>query len=429
MAAATTTPEHSFLHSTLQIPSSRSPRHSPDSPSMSARSVEQQQQQQQIPHPHLLSPYQTLRNNFGAGAIALSTSFAVMHPLDTLKTRMQAASKSTSHSNLTIKSFFTRDTLKTLRRGFTTSVLGAAAQGGLRWMTFDACKTELCARFPEKVPETTGGTGTGTTADGTRRKKNILPSASFMLTSAASAIAGDLASSIVKVPREVVTARLQTGHYDTPPSHSHSVQGVSKPKGATYAIRTILRSEGVPGLFRGFWSLTLRDWPFMIILFTTYDTLKSVHHNFAINNAPPADIADGTAVYTHEIPTLKSTLFGGLAGGLAAFVTTPFDVIRARIMTFKAAPGTAAGATPNMRQISGMILREHVAKTTSSSAAATTTIATTTPTPRTAISMIPAASRAFFVGAAPRTVWWFCVCSMFFPIVERCKEGFDALSV
>ena len=380
---------------------------------MSARSSVEQQ----TPHPHL-SPYQTLRNNFGAGAIALSTSFAVMHPLDTLKTRMQAASKSSSsHSNLTLKSFFTRDTLKTLRRGFTTSVLGAAAQGGLRWMTFDACKTELCARFPEKVAEAGTATGNGTM----RRKKNILPSASFMLTSAASAIAGDLASSIVKVPREVVTARLQTGHYDTP---THSQAGVvkQKPKGATYAVRTILRSEGIPGLFRGFWSLTLRDWPFMIILFTTYDTLKSVHHNFAINNAPP--VPDGT-VYTHEIPTLKSTLFGGLAGGLAAFVPTPFDVIRARIMTFKAAPGTGGATTPNMRQISGMILREHVAKTMPS--ISSTTVAAIPQ--RTAISMIPAASRAFFVGAAPRTVWWFCVCSMFFPIVERCKEGFDDVSV
>ena len=160
----------------------------------------------------------------------------------------------------------------------------------------------------------------------------------------------------------------------------------------------------------------------MIILFTTYDTLKSVHHNFAINNAPP--VPDGT-VYTHEIPTLKSTLFGGLAGGLAAFVTTPFDVIRARIMTFKAAPGTGGATTPNMRQISGMILREHVAKTMPS--ISSTTVAAIPQ--RTAISMIPAASRAFFVGAAPRTVWWFCVCSMFFPIVERCKEGFDDVSV
>lgn len=66
-------------------------------------------------------------DNFISGGVALSTAFAVTHPLDTLKTRMQATVGS-GRPGLTLRSIFTRDLLRTLGRGFVTSVTAAAPQ-------------------------------------------------------------------------------------------------------------------------------------------------------------------------------------------------------------------------------------------------------------------------------------------------------------
>ncbi|TPX62653.1 hypothetical protein PhCBS80983_g00392 [Powellomyces hirtus] len=332
-----------------------------------------QSQKQSQPYAPLSTPPPALTpvrvfNSFCAGAIALSTSFAVMHPLDTLKTRMQAAAAAPGAQRGIASSLFTPDTLRTLRRGFLASVIGAGPQGGLRWATYEVCKHHM-TKWSPPPPRPPVGAPT-----------QILPSWGFMATSAASAIAGDFVSSIVKVPREVITSRLQTGHYDT--------ASKTKPT-AMYAFRAILRQEGPSGLFRGFWSTTLRDWPFMAILFTTYDTLKNIHHHFAVTSRDT--IGPHGQIHHHEIPTLKSTLFGGVAGALAAFLTTPFDVIRTRVMTRK------DKGKVSMRTIANGIIAEH---------------------PR-------AAYRAFFVGGAARSVWWFCVCSMFFPIYERAKETLD----
>ncbi|KAJ3016450.1 hypothetical protein HKX48_004025 [Thoreauomyces humboldtii] len=321
-----------------------------------------------------------IMNSFLAGALALSTSFAVMHPLDTLKTRMQAAAEpvaggrpGTAAIGSAIRgSILTPETLRALRKGFLTSVLGAGPQGGLRWATYEVVKSNLTRWIPQPPPPKPGS-------------RQILPSGTFMATSATSAIAGDFVSSIVKVPREVITSRLQTGYYDAAARSA----GRSAPN-ALFAVRSILRQEGVAGLFKGFFSTTLRDWPFMAILFTTYDTLKNIHHHFIVTSA-------GSAHHTHEIPTLKSTLFGGVAGALAAFSTTPFDVIRTRIMTRKET------ARVSMRTVARGILAEQARAS------------------RTGLRAVP----AFFVGGAARSVWWFCVCSMFFPIYERAREGLD----
>ncbi|KAJ3162707.1 hypothetical protein HDU86_003680 [Geranomyces michiganensis] len=306
-------------------------------------------------------------NSFCAGGIALSTSFAVMHPLDTLKTRMQATPAAQRTS---VAAIFTPETMRALRRGFFTSVVWAGPQGGLRWATYEICKHWMNRWNPQPVVRATTSSSGPT---------SVLPSFGFMVTSASSAIAGDFVSSIVKVPREVITSRLQTGHYDA----AALAAGKAKPS-AAYAFRTIITTEGPAGLFKGFWSTTLRDWPFMAILFTTYDTLKNIHHHFTVTSSTHITVGpDGQQhIHYHEIPTLKSTLFGGVAGGLAAFLTTPFDVIRTRVMTAK-----AKGRIP-MRVIAQTIVAEN-------------------PT---------GAVQAFFVGGAARSVWWFC---------ERAKEHLD----
>jgi solute carrier family 25 (mitochondrial S-adenosylmethionine transporter), member 26 len=129
--------------------------------------------------------------------------------------------------------------------------------------------------------------------------------------SAVSAIMGDLVSSIVKVPREVITARLQVG------ADQHLI-AKSKHSPAWTTLQQVIKEQGTMGLFRGFWSTTLRDCPFMVILFTTYESFKINHHVVtpAYLRSHPED----------AMSSLQSTLFGGVSGALAGFLTVPFDV-------------------------------------------------------------------------------------------------------
>eukprot|EP00128_Syssomonas_multiformis_P017007 Colp12_sorted_trinity150504_noHs@31630 len=172
------------------------------------------------------------RYNALAGAVALPLSFALMHPVDTVKTRMQAMLPST----IAEKSFYAqlRSSIRSagpsmLSRGFFMSVAGAIPQGGLRLGSYGEAQKALHPHFDSPV-----------------------------LRNACAACIGDVASSIAKVPREIIVQRLQTGMYAS----------------TGEAIRTILKKEGLRGFFTGYWSTTLRDIPFMVVLFTSYEQFK-----------------------------------------------------------------------------------------------------------------------------------------------------------
>ncbi|RKP26361.1 mitochondrial carrier domain-containing protein, partial [Syncephalis pseudoplumigaleata] len=197
--------------------------------------------------------------------------------------------------------------------------------------------------------------------------------------SAVAATVGDLTSSIAKVPREVITTRLQAGTATS----------------SQAAIEQVLRAEGVRGLFRGFWSTTLRDVPFMVILFTAYENFKLAHQRgWRPLGGHPHENGD-----VEGVPTLASTLFGGVSGAMAGFLTTPFDVIKTRVMT--ETRGGLGTASLSVRDAARRIMAE----------------ARVHPRPGTL-----AMARVFFAGAVPRSVWWFCICSLFFPVYERTKE-------
>lgn len=164
----------------------------------------------------------------------------------------------------------------------------------------------------------------------------------------------------LKVPREVVTARLQTEHM------KHGVKPSFFP-----IFKEIMKNEGFPGFFKGFAPILWRDIPFMTILFTTYESFKQFHH-----------ISQRSSSLTHF------TLYGGISGSIAGFLTTPFDVVRTRIMTGEKGDGTI--------KICKLLMKE--------------------------ASREEGILRTFYKGSIARSAWWFGVCSLFFPIYENLKD-------
>ncbi|KAJ3414498.1 hypothetical protein HDV05_006500 [Chytridiales sp. JEL 0842] len=268
----------------------------------------------------------------------------------------------------------TPEFMRTLGRGFFASVAGAGPQGGLRLSSYEYTKSHLLHHAHRQ------------------QQKNSPFYLNTVTASAVSAVVGDLASSIVKVPREVITARLQTA------------KG-SKALSPAVVVRSILHEQGPLGLFRGFWSTTARDAPFMVILFCTYESMKQNQRLILNQFIRPSTLAleeDDDEDETN-ITTLRSTIFGGLSGALAGFCTTPFDVIKTKIMT---SPTTThhhqqQSSSASIFKVASEIIRQQRTITGGSSIRVAST---------------------FFTGATARSVWWFGICSIFFPIYEKSKE-------
>ncbi|KAF9578465.1 S-adenosylmethionine transporter [Lunasporangiospora selenospora] len=385
-----------------------------------------QQQQQNLPYTHTAakvavaaahsytpsvvrkpaySQSQKFKNHFQSGAVSLSLSYAVMHPLDTLKTRMQVP----GGSGIAWSAVFTRETLRLLGKGFVVSSIGAGLQGGARFSFYELTKSYLLP------PTSRFQTGLNPPVH-----PWWLPTLSPIPATAISAIIGDLASSVIKVPREVITSRLQTGYY-----HSASANPTGAPINAGFVFRAVLREEGVRGLFRGFWSTTARDCPFMVILFTTYENFKAYHTRSLQTQITSDPKYVASSPVEVKIPAMTSTLFGGISGFLAGYFTTPMDVIRTRIMTYKKQTSVGTGAAVRaaaqaeeitMTSITRAMYQQAMQQASSvGSGASNNGFVRTLTQGRNIYS-------TFFAGAIPRSLWWFCVCSIFFSTYEAMKQ-------
>lgn len=125
---------------------------------------------------------------------------------------------------------------------------------------------------------------------------------------------GEVVACLIRVPTEVVKQRCQA----SPTCTTHQV------------LLTTLREEGVRGLYRGYRSTVLREVPFALVQFPLWEHLKTLWAQ-----------REGRPLYSYQ-----AAMCGAVAGAVAAFVTTPLDVAKTRIMLAKAGTPTARGNIP-----------------------------------------------------------------------------------
>ena len=91
----------------------------------------------------------------------------------------------------------------------------------------------------------------------------------------------------------------------------------------------IVKNLGILGLYKGASACLLRDVPFSAIYFPTYNHLKRDY----FGESP-----------THKLPIYQLLTAGAIAGMPAAYLTTPFDVIKTRLQV-EARKGDASYAS------------------------------------------------------------------------------------
>ncbi|KAG6397434.1 hypothetical protein SASPL_143601 [Salvia splendens] len=167
-------------------------------------------------------PFDFLRLLF-EGVIAGGTAGVVvetaLYPIDTIKTRLQAARGGG------------QIILKGLYSGLAGNLAGVLPASAVFVGVYEPAKQKLLRTFPENL------------------------SAVAHLTAGA---LGGMAASFIRVPTEVVKQRMQTGQFNSAPN----------------AVRMIVAKEGFKGLYAGYGSFLLRDLPFDAIQFCIYEQLR-----------------------------------------------------------------------------------------------------------------------------------------------------------
>lgn len=225
-------------------------------------------------------PYRGLRLAL-AGALAGMFTNTLLHPLDTVKTLRQtdpAAYRGVAPALLTI--IQSRGPLA-LYAGIAPALLGSALSSALYFGVYELAKARISVLAPSAF----------------RNRRSRVP------LTAISAACGNIASSVLFVPKEVVKQRMQAG--------LHSGRFFS-------AAAAVVRTSGVQGLYRGYKATLLRNIPSTMIRFALYEEFKLL-----VSMAKR-----GRPLEPHEYVGA-----GALAGVLSSTCTTPMDVIKTRLAT------------------------------------------------------------------------------------------------
>ena len=264
-----------------------------------------------------------------AGGAARAASQSTIHPLDTIKVRMQAAlkgvTKTPAAASAPSAAAPTPTTVSTGKYGIGVAQLGAASRGTPRAVAVAAGATlgkvgaEVGSLYKGVVGAASGaGIAIAAYFAFYGAAKRLLERHSEYSVSTIAFVAGGigaLGSSVVKVPAAVCIRSVQANVYPN----------------VVVAARRITRAAGPRGLFTGYLPTLLEDVPDMAVKFAAYETMRTAHRKLVgmkqDDSAAAADITMGL-----------------IAGAVAAGATTPLDVVKTRMMCNASARPSFAGA-------------------------------------------------------------------------------------
>ncbi|KAF8469163.1 mitochondrial carrier domain-containing protein [Kalaharituber pfeilii] len=218
-----------------------------------------------------------------AGGVAGTAVDVLLFPLDTLKTRLQSPT-----------TFLFSGGFRGIYSGLLPVLLGSAPSASLFFVTYDTTKSLNHPLLPRDSPKT-----------------HVI-----------AASLGELAACSIRIPVEVLKQRAQARHFPT----------------SSAALKDILSLRHIHGygvvtreLYRGGLVTILREIPFTIIQFPLWEAWK----RWWARGRP-----------SNTTTPIESAVLGSLAGGFSAFVTTPLDVLKTRMMLARrggGGPGTVGG--------------------------------------------------------------------------------------
>lgn len=222
---------------------------------------------------------------FVSGLIAGAIVRTLVHPIDTLKTRMQVIKSlggqkkmfnSGGLKDLSINLYRTEG-IRGFYRGLGISLVGGAPGAGLYFICYERFN-ELYSRL-------------------TNTNKSFL-------VGIASGISAEIVSCVFWVAIDVIKERMQVMTLLKSYHYKNSVD----------AIRQILRNEGIGSLYRGYGVTVLTFGPYVGISMASFDKLKSIF-----------DLEYGKGTF------FQNFLLSSASACIASIITHPIDVVKVRL--------------------------------------------------------------------------------------------------
>ncbi|KAK9813241.1 hypothetical protein WJX72_011309 [[Myrmecia] bisecta] len=241
----------------------------------------------------------TFASHMVAGAVAGICEHVGMYPVDTIKTRMQALAHPGqrlhgSAVHRALAAVVKREGLRGLYGGVWAVAWSAGPAHALYFATYEAAKDVLGGNQAGHHPFASGAAGALAT----------------------------VVNDAVMTPADVVKQRLQVARS---PYH-----------GIADCVLRVTREEGISAFFRSYRTTLVMNVPFTALHFATYESAKK-------------------ALGTEEEERLGVQLVaGGLAGGAAAGLTTPLDVVKTRLQlegVNSATRYSSSAVVPTLRRI------------------------------------------------------------------------------
>lgn len=217
----------------------------------------------------------------GAGGIAGAFTYVCLYPLDTVKTKLQMRGASQLYGGLGSVEVMGRvlkeDGIGGLYSGVSAVLVGSTISSAIYFGTCEFAKAFLVS------------------------KTALLQLPSLAIPPLAGAL-GNVVSSTVMVPKELITQRMQAG------AAGRSWQ----------VLLATIEREGIRGLYAGYSATILRNLPTGVLSFSSFEYLKA---------------AVLSKTKKPHLEPFQSVCCGALAGAISAFLTTPLDVVKTRLMT------------------------------------------------------------------------------------------------
>ncbi|KHG19672.1 putative mitochondrial carrier C12B10.09 [Gossypium arboreum] len=224
-----------------------------------------------------------------AGGLSCGLSSALMYPIDTVKTQLQA---STTLTFLELMSNIPQVGLRGLYKGSIPAILGQFSSNGLRTGISEVSKLVLI---------------------------NVAPNLPDIQVKSMASFLGTVLGTMARLPSEVLKQRLQADLYDN----------------VGEALIGTWKQDGPQAFFRGAGATLCRELPFYVAGMGLYTESKKFTQQ----------------LIRRELEPWEAVVVGAISGGLVSVISTPFDVIKTRMMT------ASGGQNVSMSAVAISILR------------------------------------------------------------------------
>ncbi|OEL22110.1 S-adenosylmethionine carrier 1, chloroplastic/mitochondrial [Dichanthelium oligosanthes] len=217
----------------------------------------------------------TINRHALAGALAGTAVSVSLHPVDTVKTIIQANSCGQSSFYHTLRHTLVERGVLGLYGGLASKLACSAPISAIYTLTYEIVKGALLPVLPKEYH------------------------------SIAHCVAGgcsSIATSFVFTPSECIKQQMQVG---------------SQYQNCWNALVGCLKRGGIASLYAGWGAVLCRNIPHSIVKFYAYESLKQSILKSAPDNS--------------KLSSGETLLCGGFAGSTAALCTTPFDVVKTRV--------------------------------------------------------------------------------------------------